>query len=251
MENALEGKVALITGGGGGLGRAAAAALVREGARVLVVDLVEEDAATTVEAVGGPNIAHAVGDVTSFDSMQEVVARAVERWGKLDIAHNNAGIDMTGPFLADVTVEQFERVIGVNLLGVFLSMKAQLPAMLKSGGGSIINMSSGLGEVGIAGQAAYVASKHGVIGLTKTAALEYSSQGVRVNAILPGLVQTPMVDAIEKEHPGFVETLTKAHPIGRLGTPEDIANAVVWLGSDASSFVAGASIAVDGGFLAQ
>jgi len=248
----LSGKVAIVTGGGGGLGRETARVLVERGARVVVADLSEEAGQATVEYAGGPEHATFIAaNVADLESMQHLVARTVELYGRLDIAHNNAGIESTGRNIADVDPADFSRVIAVNLTGVFLSMKAEIPAMLASGGGSIINMSSALGLTALPGQSAYIASKHGVIGLTKAAALEYSSQGIRVNAVLPGLIDTPMVHDIERQQPGFVDGLVSVHPIGRLGAPGDIAETVAWLASDAASFVTGASFSIDGGYTAR
>ncbi|UMP03416.1 SDR family NAD(P)-dependent oxidoreductase [Amycolatopsis sp. EV170708-02-1] len=248
----LEDKVVIVTGAGGGIGRETVKRFVRNGALVIAADLDETAGQETVASTGEEKrVTYVRADVSDPESMARLVERTVELHGRLDVAHNNAGIELNGPLLADVTPEQFNRVIAVNLSGVFLAMRAQIPAMAQGSGGSIINTSSGLGVVAFAGQSAYVASKHGVIGLTKTAALEYSSRGIRVNALLPGVVRTPMVEAIERDVPGFLEMATAKHPIGRLAVPADIANAVLWLASEASSFVTGASIAVDGGFLAQ
>ncbi|WP_344256608.1 SDR family NAD(P)-dependent oxidoreductase [Agromyces humatus] len=160
-------------------------------------------------------------------------------------------MESTGHNIADVEPADFTKVIAVNLTGEFLSMKAEIPAMLKTGGGSNINMSSALGLTALPGQAAYIASKHGVIGLTKAAALEYSPQGIRVNAVLPGLIDTAMVQDIERQQPGFIDGLVSVHPIGRLGTPRAIAETVAWLASDASAFVTGASFSIDGGYTAR
>ncbi|MFG1608001.1 SDR family NAD(P)-dependent oxidoreductase [Actinoplanes sp. NPDC049265] len=252
MSTDLAGKVAIVTGGASGIGRETVKALVENGARVVVADLSEDGGRETVDYAGGAENATFIRtDVGDPDSVRNLVGRTVEIHGRLDIAHNNAGITFAGPLLADVTVEDFNRVIGVNLAGVFLSMRAEVPAMLAGGGGSIINTASGLGEVALAGQSAYVASKHGVIGLTKAAAMEYSVHGVRVNAVLPGVIRTPLIEAIDKEQPGFIEMLLREHPIGRLGTTRDIAEAVVWLASDAATFVTGSSVNVDGGYSAH
>ncbi|MEJ5947053.1 glucose 1-dehydrogenase [Pseudokineococcus basanitobsidens] len=251
MSNSLDGKVALVTGGGGGIGRETAKVLVDHGARVVVADLSEDAGNGTLEYIdGGDAVTFVRADVTDLASMQHLVQATVDRYGRLDVAHNNAGIEVTGPDLADVTVEQFDKVIAVNLTGVFISMKAEIPQMLAQGGGSIINTASSLGQAAIAHQSAYVTSKHGVIGLTRAAAVEYSDKGIRVNAVLPGVIQTPMIDALEETYPGFKDALLTKHPIGRLGTPHDIAEMVAWLGSDAAAFATGSQFAVDGGYLA-
>jgi NAD(P)-dependent dehydrogenase (short-subunit alcohol dehydrogenase family) len=247
----LDGRVALVTGGGGGIGRETVSRLAEFGARVVVVDQDAAGGADTVEQAGGDAVARFVqADVADLPAMLSAVAAAVDRWGRLDIACNNAAVGLNGPDLADVSVEQFEHIQRVNVTGVFVSMKAEMPAMLP-GGGSVINISSNLGEVAVAGQSAYVASKHAVIGLTRAAALEYSARGVRVNAVLPGVIRTPPLDRRETASPGTLQTLSSRHPIGRLGTPREVADAVVWLASGRSSFVTGAEIVVDGGYLAQ
>jgi NAD(P)-dependent dehydrogenase (short-subunit alcohol dehydrogenase family) len=251
MSESLSGKVAIVTGGGGGIGRETARVLVEKGARVVVADMSEDAGHQTLELLdAGDDAIFVRANVADLDSMTSLVQTTVDRFGRLDIAHNNAGIELSGPDLADVTVEQFNRIISVNLTGVFISMKVEIPQMLAQGGGSIINTASSLGQVAIAHQSAYVASKHGVIGLTRAAAVEYSERGVRVNAVLPGVIQTPMVDSLEETHPGFKAALLEKHPIGRLGTPNDIAKAVAWLGSDESSFATGSLFNIDGGYLA-
>lgn len=251
MAESLAGKVAIVTGGGGGIGRETARVLAEKGARVVVADLSEDAGRETLEVVGaGDDAIFVRADVTDLDSMTALVRATVDRFGHLDIAHNNAGIELSGPDLADVTVEQFNKIIAVNLTGVFISMKVEIPQMLSQGGGSIINTASSLGQVAIAHQSAYVSSKHGVIGMTRAAAVEYSDRGIRVNAVLPGVIQTPMIDSLEETHPGFKEALLAKHPIGRLGVPRDIAEAVAWLGSDAASFATGSLFNIDGGYLA-
>lgn len=252
MSDILKGKVAIVTGAGGGIGRETVKALVESGARVVASDISEEQGLETIEYVGGGgDVRFVKSDVSDLTSVEHLVQQTIEIYGRLDIAHNNAGVELAGPDLADVSEEQFQRLIRVNFTGVFFCMKAEIPQMLRQGGGSIINTSSSFGVVAAAGQSAYIASKHAVLGLTKSAAVEYSGRGVRVNAVLPGLIQTPLVEGIEARQPGFIDKVVEQHPIGRIGQPRDVANAVVWLGSDLSSFVTGASIAVDGGRLAH
>jgi NAD(P)-dependent dehydrogenase (short-subunit alcohol dehydrogenase family) len=245
----LDGKVAIVTGGGGGIGRETVKVLIENGARVAVADINLDAAQEAAEySAGGDDVIAVRTDVSDVDSFANLVDTTVARFGRLDIAHNNAGVELGGIDLADVDLAQYERLLAVNQRGVFISMKVEIPQMRKQGSGSIINTASALGLVALPGQSAYIASKHAVIGLTKAAAMEYSAHGIRVNAVLPGVVQTPMIEEMEAISPGFKDMLLKEHPIGRLGTPRDIANAVVWLGSDLSSFVTGSSLVVDGGY---
>ncbi|HET9649042.1 MAG TPA: glucose 1-dehydrogenase [Microlunatus sp.] len=245
----LDGKVAIVTGGGGGIGRETAKVLIENGARVAVADINADAARETAEySGGGDDVIAVTTDVTDIASLENLMAATITAFGRVDIAHNNAGVELGGIDLADVDVAQYERLLAVNQRGVFLSMKVQIPQMRKQGSGSIINTASALGLVALPGQSAYIASKHAVIGLTKAAAMEYSALGIRVNAVLPGVVQTPMIEEMEAISPGFKDMLLREHPIGRLGLPRDIANAVVWLGSDLSSFVTGSSLVVDGGY---
>lgn len=247
-KTSLEGKVALVTGGASGIGLATVKVLVAKGARVVVADIDEEAARRAVDDLGGPEVAHIVPvDVADEASVAAMVEATLERFGRLDIAHNNAGIAPGGDFLADHSRTSWDRLISINLTGIYLSMKAEIAVMLANGGGSIINTSSLVGVVGQAGQADYAAAKHGILGLTKTAALEYSARGIRVNAVLPGVIRTPMLTSFEKDHPEVVAQVALKHPIGRLGEPEEVGEAVAWLASDAASFVTGASLAVDGG----
>ncbi|MFT4439040.1 SDR family NAD(P)-dependent oxidoreductase [Caballeronia sp. 15715] len=246
----LEGKVALVTGASSGIGRASARLLAARGARVVVADLDEEGGNETVKLIGKQAVFVRV-DISDERSVQELVDKTVETFGRLDIAHNNAAIYLTGANFADVDTKTWDRVLGINLTGMFFAMRAEIPAMLATGGGSIINMSSVAGIVAQPGQPGYVPAKHGVIGLTKAAAVEYSGQNIRVNVVLPGPTNTPMVQRMLAESPDLAKALKAAIPIQRLGEPEDAAEAVAWLASDAASFVSGASIPVDGGFTAQ
>ncbi len=249
----LEGKAALVTGGGSGLGRASAIALARAGATVTVADVDEqggkETAALVFEEAGG-EADFVRADVTQADEVEAMVDKAVARWGHLDCALNNAGTTGVSAPTADYTLDDWNRAIALNLTGVFLCLKYELPAMLERGG-AIVNMASGAGLVGFPGLPAYVASKHGVVGLTRAAALEYASQGVRINAICPGSTRTPMLEGFMGGDEQVERMMTRAVPLGRLGRPEEIAEAVVWLCSDAASFVVGHSLAVDGGSVIQ
>lgn len=248
----LEGKVSLVTGASSGIGRAIALAYAREGAKVVVSDVNVAGAEETVSRVrqqGGDAI-FVPADVSRAEDCQRLVERTLAHHGRLDAACNNAGIGgELGP-TADYTDEAWQQVIGVNLSGVFYCMKHQIPAMLRSGGGAIVNMASILGQVGFAGAPAYVAAKHGVVGLTKTAALEYSAQGLRINAVGPAFIHTPMIAGLESD-PATQQQLVGLHAVGRLGQPEEVAELVVWLSSDRASFVTGAYYAVDGGYLAR
>ena len=255
MAESLDGKTALVTGGGSGIGRAASLAYAREGARVVVVDMNVEGGEETVqqikEAGGEAILVHA--DVARPEDTQAMVAQAVAAFGSLDCAFNNAGISGGGGrrLFADYLEEDWDRVISINLKGVWLCMKAEIPQMLKQGGGAIVNTASVAGLVGIRGTAAYIAAKHGVTGLTKAAALEYASQGIRVNSVCPGYIHTPMVQGIFDTVEGYEDEVKSRHPVGRLGEPSEIAEAVMWLSSDAASFVTGHNMPVDGGYTAQ
>ncbi|PPE68165.1 glucose 1-dehydrogenase [Caldimonas caldifontis] len=248
----LQGKVSLVTGASSGIGRAIALAYAREGAKVVVSDVNVSGAEETVSLVrqrGGDAI-FVPADVSRPEDCQRLVERTVSHYGRLDVACNNAGIGgELGP-TAGYADEAWQQVIGVNLSGVFYCMKHQIPAMLRNGGGAIVNMASILGQVGFAGAPAYVAAKHGVVGLTKTAALEYSAQGLRINAVGPAFIHTPMIASLESD-PATQQQLVSLHAIGRLGQPEEVAELVVWLSSDRASFVTGAYYAVDGGYLAR
>jgi NAD(P)-dependent dehydrogenase (short-subunit alcohol dehydrogenase family) len=255
MAGILEGKVALVTGGGSGIGRATAVAMAREGARVAVSDLSKDGIEATVALInagGGQGIAIA-GDVTSEADVANMVARTVSAYGRLDCAYNNAGISSradspAGTRLHEVTKSAVDKMLSVNLAGVFLCLKHEIVQMLKQGGGgAIVNTSSIAGLVGLPTSSHYVAAKHGVVGLTKTAAIEYARDGIRVNCVNPGYIKTPMTDDIMKTR--YEEIMAKV-PMHRLGSAEEIAEAVVWMCSDRASFMTGASHVVDGGFSA-
>jgi NAD(P)-dependent dehydrogenase (short-subunit alcohol dehydrogenase family) len=249
----LDGKVALVTGAGSGIGRFTALAFAREGARVVVSDIVVEGGEETVKQIKevGGEAFFIRTDVSKAADVEAMVNKAVETYGRLDCAANNAGIN--GPIVTttDCTEEDWDRVVGIDLKGVWLCMKYEIPQMLKHGSGAIVNTSSMAGIVGFPAQPPYVASKHGVLGITKTTALEYGTQGIRVNAVCPGVVHTSMVDSLLDSIPDVIDSLNKLAPIGRIGQPEEIAEAIVWLCSDAASFVTGHALAVDGGYVAQ
>jgi len=252
MVSLVAGKVALVTGGGSGIGRASALTFAREGAKVVVADVAVEGGEETVRLIqqrGGEAI-FVKTDVSRAAEVEALVARAVQTYGRLDCAHNNAGIEGAAATTIDYAEDAWERVIAINLKGVWLCMKYEIPHLLKQGGGAIVNTASTAGLVGYRGGAAYVASKHGVVGLTKTAALEYTKAGVRVNAVCPGAIDTPMMGRITGHRPQRAERMAASEPVGRMGRPEEIAEAVVWLCSEAASFVTGHAMAVDGGITA-
>ncbi|MBN2502382.1 MAG: SDR family oxidoreductase [Anaerolineales bacterium] len=245
-------KVAIVTGAASGIGRECAILFAENGCKVVVSDVVVAGGEETVELIeqtGGDAI-FVKTDVSDPEECKTLVEKTVETYGRLDYACNNAGIGGESNSVADMSVAGWQKTIGINLSGVFYCMKYQIPAMLKSGGGAIVNMASILGQVGFAGAPAYVAAKHGVVGLTKDAALEYSQQGVRVNSVGPGFIHTPMIAELE-ENTAVNDMLISMHPIGRLGKPEEVAELVVWLCSEKASFVTGAYYPVDGGYLAH
>jgi len=255
MAGNLDGKTALVTGGGSGIGRATSLAYARDGARVVVADVNVEGGEETVQQIkeaGGDAILVHV-DVAKPDDTQAMVAQAVEAFGSLDCAFNNAGISGGRDRLltADYSEEDWDRVISINLKGVWLCMKAEIPQMLKQGSGAIVNTASIAGLAGLTGTVAYVAAKHGVTGLTKAAAIEYAQSGIRVNSVCPGYIETPLVQPTFERNEGFRERVASRHPMGRLGEPEEIAQAVVWLSPDAAAFVTGHNMPVDGGYMAQ
>ena len=254
MARQLEGKVALVTGGSTGIGRATALAFAREGAKVAVADVAAENGEETARLIqiAGGQAFFFEADVSAATDVEAMINNTVTSYGRLDIAFNNAGIEgEIGISTHEYPDEAWDRVMGINLKGVWLCMKYEIIEMLKTGGGAIVNTSSIWGLVGAQGASAYVASKHGLVGLTKAAALEYAQQGIRINAVNPGPIRTPMVDRFIATIPEFDSQMTAREPVGRMGTPEEVAEAVVWLCLDAASFVIGHTLVVDGGYVAQ
>jgi NAD(P)-dependent dehydrogenase (short-subunit alcohol dehydrogenase family) len=243
-------KVVIVTGAGSGIGKATAIAFGKEGAKVVVSDVKEKEAqATADEIIKNKGEAISVKcDVSLEEEVKNLVAKAVEKYGKLDCAYNNAGIEGLPSSVTECTSENWDRTININLKGVWLCMKYEIPAMLKNGKGSIVNCSSIAGIVGFETIPAYVASKHGVIGLTEAASLEYAKKNIRVNAICPGVIHTPMLDRFDH---GDEKSMADQTPMGRVGAPEEIADSVLWLSSDRSSYVTGQAIVADGGWTAH
>ena len=255
MVKLFQGKVALVTGGSTGIGRATALAFAREKATVIIVNNsnVEKGKETVhmIERIGGKAM-FIKTDVSNAAEVEAMVNKAVETYGRLDFAFNNAGIGDTMAYTADLTEEEWDRTINVNLKGVWLCMKYEIKQMLKQGGGAIVNMSSVIGLVGLKGSSAYTASKGGVIQLTRTAALEYTRSGIRINAVCPSFIATPMNKRLLANEPELEKKIKNIlHPVGRLGEPEEVAVVVIWLCSDRASFITGHPLVVDGGYLAQ
>src|SRR3954469_1733686 len=249
-----EGKVAYVTGGGSGIGRAAALAFARAGASVAVADIGEQanqETARLIEQEGGRALAVRC-DVTKADEVKAALEKTGETFGRLDFAFNNAGLEPKKPApTADYDEDEWNRIIDIDLRGVFLCMKHEIPLISKSGGGAIVNTSSGAGVIGIKGSPAYTAAKHGVIGLTRAAALDYAAQNLRINAVCPGYIDTPMMGRFTGGTPEGVAKVVAEEPGGRMGKPEEIAAAVVFLCSDAAAFVIGHAMVIDGGQTVQ
>jgi NAD(P)-dependent dehydrogenase (short-subunit alcohol dehydrogenase family) len=251
MEKMFKDKVALVTGASFGIGRAAALAFAKRGANVVLVDWMEDyETFNAIKDLGGEVVFYEC-DISKSSEVEAIHTKAIEHFGRLDYAYNNAGIEGATAKIQDYAEENWDKVIDVNLKGVFLCMKYQIPHMLKNGKGAIVNCASIAGIIGFEGLPAYVASKHGIIGLTKTAALENAKTGIRVNVVCPGVIKTPMVSRSTGDKKEIIEQYEKLEPMGRLGNPEEIAEAVIWLCSDNASFITGHSMMVDGGWTAK
>jgi NAD(P)-dependent dehydrogenase (short-subunit alcohol dehydrogenase family) len=253
MPRMVDGKVVLVTGGASGIGRATALKLAQEGAKVMIADYVPEGAERTVKMIAdaGGAASFVPADVSVAKQVESMVAKTVETYGRLDCAFNNAGVEGGFGSITEYSEQEFDRTIAINLKGVWLCMKYEIPQMLKHGGGAIVNTASALGLVAIAGAPAYNASKHGVVGLTRTAALEYATQNIRVNCVCPGVIRTPMVERVIDSGGLSEQEFIAGEPVGRTGKPQEIAQGVVWLLSDAASFVTGHPLAIDGGWVAR
>lgn len=254
MADGMQGKVAFVTGGASGIGRATAIAFAQKGAHVVITDVSDKNGQAVVQEIQDRN-GHALFihlDVTKPEEVEQAVQAAVKEYGRLDYGVNNAGIGGGSAPVGDHKVEDWNAVIAVNLTGVFLCMKYELQQMEKQGSGVVVNMASILGQVGFANSVGYVAAKHGVIGMTETAAIDYATKGIRVNAVCPGFIETPMLSGAGMTRgTDLYNAIASLHPMKRLGVAEEIASTVVWLCSDEASFVTGESIRVDGGYVAQ
>jgi NAD(P)-dependent dehydrogenase (short-subunit alcohol dehydrogenase family) len=246
----MKNKTVIVTGAGSGLVRAIAHKFAENGANVIVSDIAEDHAQKVVKEITDKNgSAHFIkADTSKPKDSEQLVQKTVEKFGNLHFAVNNAGIGGEMAPTAEYSLDSWEKVIGINLSGVFFGNKYQIPEIIKAGGGAIVNLASILGSVGTPNSVAYVAAKHGVVGLTKTAALEYAKDKVRINSVGPGYIETPLLDQIDEEQK---KQLVQLHPIGRLGQPEEVASLVFWLCSDAASFVTGSYYTIDGGYTAQ
>ena len=246
-------KAAIITGGSSGIGRAAAVALAKQGVKIAIAARRAKEGEETVRLVkeAGSEGIFVKTDVANENDVRSLVEKTVKTYGRLDYAFNNAGIEETPTSLVEQTSNVFDQIMNVNVKGVWLSMKYEIPEMIRTGGGAIVNTSSGAGVIGYPQQPIYIASKHAVLGLTKSAALEYAKSGIRINAIAPGVTETEMVERVAEDDKQLIESIKSITPIGRIGDPQEIANAVVWLLSDKASFVLGHTLLVDGGVVSR
>lgn len=251
MEKIFDKKVALVTGGSFGIGKATALAFSKRGASVVVADWIEDNSAVNEITSQGGSAIFVKCDVSRSADVAELMNQTIKKFGRLDFAVNNAGIEGATAPTHECTEENWDKTININLKGVWLCMKSEIPAMLKQGKGAIVNVASIAGLIGFPGLPAYVVSKHGIIGLTKTAALENAKQGIRVNAVCPGVIRTQMIDRVTGKDKTVEKQYEDMEPVGRMGMPDEVAEAIVWLCSDSSSFVTGHAMNVDGGWLAK
>jgi NAD(P)-dependent dehydrogenase (short-subunit alcohol dehydrogenase family) len=247
-----KGKTAIVTGAASGIGKSTADLYAKEGANVVLSDIDEKNGNAAAEAINknGGKAIFVKADVSSHSDCKSLVEQTVKHFGRLDIACNNAGVGGESNPVADYSIEGWDKVIAINLSSIFYCMKYEIKAMLETGSGSIVNMASILGNVSFENSAAYVSAKHGVLGLTKNAAIEYAKKNIRVNSVGPGFIHTPLIAELEQNKEAY-DFLVSLHPIGRLGKPEEVAELVIWLSSDKASFVTGAYYPVDGGYLAK
>ncbi len=253
MENAEEfrDKTVLVTGSSFGIGRATAVAFARRGANLVLADWVEDEETMKLVKAEGVKAVFQKCDVSQDEQVRALMDRAQKELGGVDYAFNNAGVEGESAKTHECTIENWERTLGINLRGIWLCMKYEIPQMLEKGRGSIVNVASIAGLVGFPGLPAYVASKHAVVGLTKTAALEYAKQGIRVNVVCPGVIKTPMIDRFTGKKKEAEKQFEDMEPVGRMGEPEEVASAAIWLSGEGASFVTGEALAVDGGWIAQ
>jgi NAD(P)-dependent dehydrogenase (short-subunit alcohol dehydrogenase family) len=251
MDAIFQNKTALVTGGSFGIGRAAALAFAKRGAKVVIADCLEDQETLDLIKKEGGDALFVKCDVSKEAEVKLLLDKTIAKYGRLDFAFNNAGVEGLTALTHECTNENWDHVVNINMKGVWLCMKYEIPLMLKQGKGAIVNNASIAGLVGFPGIPPYVASKHGIIGLTKNAALEYAKQNIRVNAVCPGVIKTPMIDRFTGKNKEVEKQFESMEPIGRLGQPEEVAEAVVWLCSDGASFVTGHSMTVDGGWVAQ